>query len=406
MVYKKNIRSFFVVSLLIISVLCLLILFPGCGNNKNAKTAIKSSSTIALVNGRLIDGTGNAPIENSVIIIQDGKIKTASEYSKELIPEDADIYDAKGLTILPGFIDSHVHMAYSMSALRKWAKAGVTTVRDLCPFVSHSSYIEKRDTLNKENKNALLIAGSPMITATNGYGTNPVSSKDEAIEAVQGFIENNTDIIKFALEDNLQGRQWNMMPEEYAKAVVDTAHAKNKKVSVHISHVRNLQAAIDAGVDDIAHMVVEPLSSELINQVVENEIYWVPTLELWKGVSEMHSLNWADIASSNLSAFYKAGGKVALGTDYGGYTCAFDEGFPITEVLLMKEAGMSNMDIIIAGTKNAAYVCDIEKERGTIEPGKFADILIIEGNPLDDITVLQQTRGVIHNGEFIVSLEN
>ena len=105
----------------------------------------------------------------------------------------------------------------------------------------------------------------------------------------------------------------------------------------------------------------------MINEMVKNDIYWVPALELWNGVSKMHSLDWIDIAVKNLGNFYKAGGKIALGTDYAGYTCSFDKGFPITEVSLMKSAGMSNMDIIVAATKNAAYTCGILNETGTLD---------------------------------------
>jgi imidazolonepropionase-like amidohydrolase len=187
------------------------------------------------------------------------------------------------------------------------------------------------------------------------------------------------------------------------KSIVDTAHSSNKRVSVHISHKRNLKWAIDAGADEIAHMVVEPLGTAEIDEMVTKGIYWVPTLELWKGVSESYSLDWLDVAVENLAAFYKAGGKIALGTDFEGYTCKFDDGFPITEVKLMNKAGMTNMDIITAGTKNSADTCGVGKERGTVEAGKRADILVVSGNPLSDINTLANTKMVIHNGQVVVS---
>jgi imidazolonepropionase-like amidohydrolase len=115
----------------------------------------------------------------------------------------------------------------------------------------------------------------------------------------------------------------------------------------------------------------------------------------------MYHLNWEDVAINNLSIFYKAGGKIALGTDYDGFTCTFDKGFPITEVKAMKKSGMSNMDIIIAGTKNAATVCGMEKKIGTLAPGKIADILILKDNPLYDIDNLKNTYMVIHNGQIV-----
>jgi imidazolonepropionase-like amidohydrolase len=98
---------------------------------------------------------------------------------------------------------------------------------------------------------------------------------------------------------------------------------------------------------------------------------------------------------------FKGQVKVALGTDYDGYTTPFDLGMPITEMKLMREAGMTPMQIIISGTKHGAYVCGLENELGTIEPGKIADIIILKDNPLDDLEALLNVQMVIHNGEII-----
>jgi imidazolonepropionase-like amidohydrolase len=135
--------------------------------------------------------------------------------------------------------------------------------------------------------------------------------------------------------------------------------------------------------------------------MIQENMYWVPTLELWKGVSELYGLHWITIPQNNLRRFVQAGGKVAIGTDYDGYTTPFDLGMPITEMKLMQEAGMTPMQIIIAGTMNAASVCDLEKELGTIEPGKIADIIVVKDNPLNDLEALLNIQMVIHNGEII-----
>ena len=103
----------------------------------------------------------------------------------------------------------------------------------------------------------------------------------------------------------------------------------------------------------------------------------------------------------NLRRFKNAGGKVALGTDFDGYDCEFDLGMPMTEMILMQKAGMTPMQIIVAGTKHGAHVCNLDHELGTIEKGKIADIIVVEGNPLNDIQLLQNVRIVIHNGEII-----
>jgi imidazolonepropionase-like amidohydrolase len=149
-------------------------------------------------------------------------------------------------------------------------------------------------------------------------------------------------------------------------------------------------------------MVIDNLPDSLITFMIQKDIYWVPTLELWAGVSDMFSINWIEIAKSNLQRFVQAGGKVALGTDYDGYVTPFDLGMPITEIKLMQEAGMTPMQIIIAGTQNAARVCNLENELGTIEPGKIADIIIVKDNPLEDLESLLNVQMVIHNGEIIM----
>jgi imidazolonepropionase-like amidohydrolase len=159
--------------------------------------------------------------------------------------------------------------------------------------------------------------------------------------------------------------------------------------------------AIKGGVDDVVHMVIDNLPDSLITLMIQKDIYWVPTLELWAGVSDMFSINWIEIAKSNLQRFVQAGGKVALGTDYDGYVTPFDLGMPITEIRLMKDAGMTPMQIIIAGTQNAARVCNLENKLGTIEPGKIADIIIVKDNPLEDLESLLNVQMVIHNGEII-----
>ena len=139
----------------------------------------------------------------------------------------------------------------------------------------------------------------------------------------------------------------------------------------------------------------------LIAATVAAGIVWVPTLELWDGVADLHNLNWDVIAKNNLARFVQAGGRVALGTDYDGYTTPFELGMPIREMLLMHEAGMTPMQIIMSATMYAAQVCDRGQDLGTLEEGKIADLLAVSGNPLDDLRHLLNVRMVLHNGAII-----
>ena len=162
--------------------------------------------------------------------------------------------------------------------------------------------------------------------------------------------------------------------------------------------------ALDAGVDEIAHMVVDGLSEDLILRMVETGTRWIPTIELWQGVSRNYSAaaNYGIWAIKNLALFVEAGGEVALGTDYAGASNVdFDRGMPIHEIGWMHEAGMTPTQIIVAATLNGARSCDMESELGTLEAGKLADVLVVDGNPLVDIQALTKVHMVLRDGKFI-----
>ena len=378
------------------------ILLTACSENLNPTSGNNIESTYAITNGLLIDGTGTAPIPNSIIIVKDGLIESVGTNHSLEIPSGMEIIDLQGSYILPGLINSHVHGAYDKNNLQEWAKAGITTVRDLGNLTTSPEVgFSIRDALSNDNKNSRLVAAGPLVTALGGYGNYPVTSTSDAELKTDGLINMGADLIKIAIEDNLQGRTWPMLSLDEIQMIVQTTHKKNKQVSSHISRSEHLDIAIKGGVDDVAHMVIDYLPDSLIALMIEKNMYWVPTLELWKGVSERYSLNWITTAKNNLIRFVQAGGKVALGTDYDGYTTPFDLGMPITEMKLMREAGMTPIQIIISATKHGAYVCGLDNKLGTIESGKIADIIIVKDNPLEDLEALLNVQMVIHNGEII-----
>ena len=369
--------------------------------NENAITTdyniTEEDKTIVLKNATLIDGTGAAAKPNMYILIEDGKIKELGTKNEVVIPSEAKVINLNGSTVLPGWINSHVHQGYDEVNLQNWLNAGVTSVRVESPGAVEN-FLSERERLNSNLHNSFIVSATPILKIKGGYGYGDaiLTSPENAQSTVLDYIDKGVDIIKFSLEDSLPpGTYCEVLPAEYVKSIVDAAHSKNIKVSVHISHAKFLSVAINAGVDDIAHMVVDPLDSDTIKAIIAKDIYIVPTLELWKGVG------WGYTASSNLSKFYQAGGKIAFGTDFAGYTMTFDKGFPITEVLQMQKAGMSNMDIIVSATKNAAHVCGLDNVIGTIEIGKKADMFIVSGDPLKDINVLAKAKMVIHNGTVI-----
>jgi imidazolonepropionase-like amidohydrolase len=137
----------------------------------------------------------------------------------------------------------------------------------------------------------------------------------------------------------------------------------------------------------------------LIEKIIDQDIYVVPTLTVFEAYGGLKG------SSYNLGRFVKAGVKIALGNDYTfipqNNFDHFDLGMPMHEINRMSEAGMTPMQIIVAATRNAAHVCGLEAELGTLQVGKLADILIINGDPLNDLSALTQVKMVIHSGEII-----
>ncbi len=362
---------------------------------------------LAILNGTLIDGTGGKPVQNAAVIVQQDRILAAGPAEQIDIPANAQCLDVKGATILPGFINAHIHQGYNEQNLKAFAQSGVTTVRDLGAHTRDEKWFERCVALNKESKNARLVAAGPFITVPDGYPfirwgilAIMVTSPDDAVRQTEVLLQKGADLVKLSLETGKILKLNIPAPSpEIAAAVVSTAHSHGTVVSAHITSAQDVERAIKAGVNDIAHMPFDDLPPKLITGVIKAGIYWVPTLEYWYGIDYNNQMH--QNAINNLRRFVQAGGKVAMGTDFAGASSNFDPGMPVREIKWMHAAGMTPMQIIVAATKNAAYICNLEKIIGTVEPGKIADVLVVKGNPLDDLRVLTNVVMVIHNGVII-----
>ena len=375
-------------------------------------SAQRADDTLSLTNGILIDGTGADAVPDGAVVIRDGRIESAGPRTQLAIPANANIMDVQGGTILPGFINAHVHAADSAWILKAWAKGGVTTVRDLGAFRPYTrAKFVTRDTLNANPKCARLFAVGSFINAEGGYPNAywgghivAVTSPEEARQAVNKLIDDGADVIKTAMESGYAFGQsgWPLLSPEEAAALVDTAHERGKPVTAHVTSARDLERALDAGVDEIAHMVVDELSEQLVSRMVETGTRWVPTLELWQGVSRIYPVSHGSMAIKNLALFVEAGGEVVLGTDYAGARKVdFDLGMPIHEIKWMQEAGMTPMQIIVSATRNGARSCNMQRELGTIEAGKLADVIVVKGNPLIDVDAFTKASLVLRGGKAI-----
>lgn len=369
-------------------------------SKETSKILAPQSSKYALYDCKIINGDGSI-IKNGVLFINQDKIEKIGTADNISIPNDYEKVDLDGRTVLPGFINTHVHTGYVEANLQNWVKSGVTTVRDLgTPNIDMlESYLKSKDSYNKRSDTARLVSSSPILTVPNGYGRDFFNSPEEAKKLVNKYIKMGVDCIKFSICSNQAGKEFAMPTKEELKAIVDTAHDNGKMAIVHITQTNYLSMAAELGVDEVGHMTVGQIDPTICDTFIDKKITWIPTLELWERVKTAYKADFMKTVKSNLKRYYDKGGLIAFGTDYNGIANAtFDQGFPITEVKLMKQAGMSNMDIIIAGTKNAAYACGLDKDLGTLVQGKIADILIVNGNPLKKIEDLQNTAMVIHNG--------
>ena len=352
------------------------------GQEAGASYLIKNATIVPVI-GEMIP--------NGSLIIENGKITAIGLKGEVGIPPGIETIDLQGKTILPGFIDAHVHQAYSANNLSAWIQAGVTTVCDLGSS-SDPFYFTFRDATLTHPEYARIVAAGPIVTSPDGYpipAWGPeialeVSSPEDARLKVGELLDRGADIIKIALAGTLT--------KEEVTAITSLAHEHGTLELAHVDTVKELELAVDNGVDVATHMVIDRLPDELIQKMVAKDFTVIPTVAVLAGYNESAK---AQILA-NLQQFAAAGGKVALGDDYGNP--GIQLGMPIADIELMLQAGMTPIQVIVAGTKNAAHACNRQQELGTLEAGKIADILIIQGDPLEDIHALLNVQMVLRDG--------
>lgn len=377
--------------------ICIALGLPGCAP-RAARDA--GGPVLALVNGLLIDGTGGEPVADGALVIQAGRIRAAGPRSRVAIPAGAQVIDAGGGAILPGFINAHVHFAFNEKNLEAWARGGVTTVRDEAITGSGSipELMAWRDEAGKDPKHARLVSAGRMITVPGGYGSLYASTPEEARKKALEELDQGVDLIKVSLEDGYAGRSGlPKLTKEDLAAIVAAAHERGVLVSGHITQAAYLEQLVDAGVDDAGHLAYDEIPAATLERMVKQGTYLTPTFTVFRNYGAP-----VEACVQNLANFVKLGGQVALGNDYGGGPGEFELGIPMYEVEMMAQAGMTPMQIVVASTRNAARVSGLEEELGTLEPGKAADVLALNGNPLEDLDALKEIRVVIHGGTVIV----
>jgi imidazolonepropionase-like amidohydrolase len=386
------------IRIIFLLLICFLLgLSSGCGSTTTRTT--DGRQWIALVGGTLIDGRGGDPIVNAVLLISGERIEKVGPAGDIEIPRNTRILDVSGATILPGFINTHVHHGFSEENLKAWAAGGLTTVRD--ESLGDTQNIEEKLTWRKGIQGnplyARLISAGQMIAVPGGYGSLIVNSPEEARQAVLQELDLGFEQIKVALEDGYAGESGlaKLTPEELV-AIVETAHQAGARVSGHITESAYIPAMLDAGVDDIAHSSYDLIPYDVLQRMVSQKVILVPTFTIFRNYG-----GYLDGCVFNLNKFVKAGGMVALGNDFDGGPGEFELGIPMFEIEMMAAADMTPMQIILAGTYNGAITVGLEDQIGSIEAGKIADILVVGGDPLADLQSLKDIRLVIHDGTII-----
>jgi imidazolonepropionase-like amidohydrolase len=404
--------------------------------------AAEGATLRAFVGGRLIDGSGGTPLENSVIIVGDGRIQAVGELGSIEVPDGAEVINVSGHTIIPGLINTHGHVGdvkglqagqYSrenvLDQLDLYARYGITTVVSLGDDRQEGVQVRDEQGDSLLNRARLYVAG-PVIT---------VRTAEEAIQRVRELAQMKVNWAKIRVDDNLDAST-KMTPEVY-KAVIDEAHKNGLPVAVHMVELADAKAVVAAGADFLAHSVRDAaVDDELIGMLRERRICLTPTLtrEISTFVygsrpaffDDPFFLKEADpavlqqlqeparqermranagaqywqahlpLAMSNLKALADAGVRVPLGTD-SGPAGRFQGYFEHLEMEMMVDAGLTPMQVLTAATSHAAGCMGLDSELGTVEPGKRADFVVLTANPLEDITNTRTIESVWINGNRV-----
>jgi imidazolonepropionase-like amidohydrolase len=404
--------------------------------------------------GQLLDRPGERPRGPSTILVRGERV--AEVRDGHLGPadfglEEAEIVDLREHFVLPGLIDSHVHLSSDLGGVarqlaavsrsqgdvayeaamnaRKTLAAGFTTVRNLG---DRDGVIRAlRDAINAGKvEGPRILTANTGISATTGHGDPTLGYRPELHEAVDTAgnlcdgvescrravrrqIAQGADLIKMSITGGVNSRinlgLGAQMFEDEARAIVETARMYGKKVAVHAHGADGIELALRLGVDSIEHGTL--LDDTGLRLFRRSGAYYVPTLSTVNGYVErleansdaytgevLEKIRWRiDITGKSLERAVPAGVKIAFGTDAGVSL----HGRNADEFELMVKHGMSPEQAIVAATVNAADLLGMGGDVGSLEPGKYADLVAVRGDPLADVTVLKQAERVVKGGVVV-----
>jgi len=386
-----------------------------------------------LKGGTLIDGTGTGPVPGVMVVIRGQRIEAVTTRADGDWPSEAEIIDVSGMTILPGLIDCHDHLAmHGYDLARRWgidepqSTRALRTAKVLQDTLA-AGYTAVRDAggLDAGFKRAIddgLITGPRLVVSLcivspiGGIGdrvspsgfsccvpNDPllpdgvVNSLADVRPVVRRIVRAGADVIKCATTGGASSRPGHG-PRDGAfnldemQALTEEAHALDRRVMCHALGGRGLQIAIEAGVDSIEHGCYLDDESELLDMMAERGIFFVPTFAVYEYHRKSALAHVRERAqhlqehhAESLRRAFAAGVKIAAGTDAGGH------GHPSNamEIECLVKAGLTPLQALRAATGWAAECLGLERDVGTVEKGKLADLVVVAGDPLGDMRLLQ-----------------
>lgn len=383
----------------------------------------------------LIDGTGKAPLEDAYLLVEGQRIIEIGKTVDFQAPEGVEVVNLTGKTVMPGLINSHVHILMEpvgdpfsimlkdsdattvlrgAANLKKHLLAGTTFFRDLGG--NNHNDLALRDAVNDGMiEGPEFLASGKCITMTGGHGWpmgREADGPDETRMAAREQLKAGADVIKIMATGGVMTKGVEpgspQLSMKEMQTAIEEAHKAGKKTASHAQGTQGIKNAVLAGVNSIEHGIF--LDDEVIQIMIDEDVYLVPTLVapyfivkngVEAGIPEFAVNKSKYVMKYHQESFkkaYKAGVKIAMGTDSGTPYNPHGLAAP-KEMQLMVECGMTPMDAIVASTKGSANCLGILKDYGTLEEGKFADFLVLDENPLDHLDTLYHINSVYKLGK-------